>query len=605
MIGRFLNEAAEAFNSGDLARARILAEKVLKRAPRNPDALHLLALVHLRQDDPGSAAPLLDRALQGDPDNAELLDARSLAALLTKDHLSAESAARRLLSVRGGVAPMMRLGLALGGQQRWPEAIRCLEQAARLAPDQVDVRYNLARALREGGELERAKVELDVVLAHDPDNADALNLLGGVLHVMGQSESAVATYRRCLERSPGHAMAWQNLGQALLEQGRFGEATSCFERAVAIDPNYSKAWVNSGVVEFELGRFGRAMALYQRALAIDPSAPDAQYNHAQLLLYQRDFRSAWPWYERRVDCDGLRDTARKQPGTLQQFRQLPRWAGPLTRGQVAVWAEQGLGDQILFSTLLPDFVSGGLDFVCEVDDRLLDAYRRSVPGGRFVPIQDPPSPELLRADSHVLCCSTAGFFRLRTEDYARQPQRLLSVDPVRSAAFRDRVVQIGPAPRIALSWKSTRGDRRAAVKTARLTDLSELLTVPHVRYLDVQYGDTAAERQAWQETTGIEITRFDDVDYYNDLESLMAILEACDLVITTSNVTAHLAGAIGKRTWLIHPGAMPPFHYWTREPGDAHSLWYPSVEVISGAELPDWPSVASRVASRLRAEIGA
>jgi hypothetical protein len=72
-------------------------------------------------------------------------------------------------------------------------------------------------------------------------------------------------------------------------------------------------------------------------------------------------------------------------------------------------------------------------------------------------------------------------------------------------------------------------------------------------------------------------------------------------VITTSNVTAHLAGALGKRTWLLFPADNPPFHYWA--PGDdRRSLWYPSVEIVSSVRLTDWRSLAGEAAARLQRE---
>jgi ADP-heptose:LPS heptosyltransferase len=65
-----------------------------------------------------------------------------------------------------------------------------------------------------------------------------------------------------------------------------------------------------------------------------------------------------------------------------------------------------------------------------------------------------------------------------------------------------------------------------------------------------------------EEATGTRLEYFDEVDYFKDLEEVLAILEACDLVITTSNATAHLAGVLGKRTWLLYPADRAPFHYW-------------------------------------------
>jgi ADP-heptose:LPS heptosyltransferase len=113
----------------------------------------------------------------------------------------------------------------------------------------------------------------------------------------------------------------------------------------------------------------------------------------------------------------------------------------------------------------------------------------------------------------------------------------------------------------------------------------------------VQYGDTAAERAALERETGVKLLHFDEVDYFNDLEGMLAILEACDLLITTSNVNAHLAGVLGKRTWLLYLEDRPPFHYWTHDQND-RSLWYPAVDIVTLPAVPDWTGILRHVAQK-------
>ena len=91
------------------------------------------------------------------------------------------------------------------------------------------------------------------------------------------------------------------------------------------------------------------------------------------------------------------------------------------------------------------------------------------------------------------------------------------------------------------------------------------------------------------------------LDRHDDIEGVLAAIEACDLVITASNVTAHFAGALGKRTWLVYLAANPPFHYWTPRP-DGRSLWYPRVEIVTDARWTTWEPALAAIAERLRTE---
>ncbi len=88
--------------------------------------------------------------------------------------------------------------------------------------------------------------------------------------------------------------------------------------------------------------------------------------------------------------------------------------------------------------------------------------------------------------------------------------------------------------------------------------------------------------------------RLEGLDLFDDLDGVLAAIEACDLVVTTSNVTAHLAGALGKPTWLVYLAANPPFHYWVPL-ADGQSLWYPSVRVVTGRSLDTWEKAMARI----------
>ena len=111
--------------------------------------------------------------------------------------------------------------------------------------------------------------------------------------------------------------------------------------------------------------------------------------------------------------------------------------------------------------------------------------------------------------------------------------------------------------------------------------------------LDLQYGDTQAEREEFARAGG-SLDRLEGLDLFDDIDGVLAAIEACDLVVTTSNVTAHLAGGVGKRTLLVYLGAASPFHYWVPQPG-GKSLWYPSVEIVTGAELDTWDKALARI----------
>jgi ADP-heptose:LPS heptosyltransferase len=177
------------------------------------------------------------------------------------------------------------------------------------------------------------------------------------------------------------------------------------------------------------------------------------------------------------------------------------------------------------------------------------------------------------------------------ESFAGQPGSLLRPpSPLGGGRGEGRL-------RIGISWRTFQPKVRSELarrKSASLAVFAPLARELHL--VDLQYGDTAAEREAFAAAGG-HLERIEGLDLFNDLDGLMGAIEACDAVVTTSNVTAHLAGAIGKRTLVVFPHGRPPFHYWA-SPHD-RSLWYPSVELVTGPELDTWEKAFARAHERL------
>ena len=620
---------------GNTREAVALIHRAAERDPRNPVVLENLGLAYLAHGDAAGAEPHFRRALGLGATHA-MLHMRLGLALMAQHRMPEAIAAFR---VAAGKAPddpdvLVNLGNALAEDGQADEALACYRMILALRPDHPDARFNVGMLLRRMGRLDEAASAYRTVLAVNPGYADAHHNLGVIYQEQGRLDEAASCYRQALAIDPRHVQAQNNLGNVLIACGRLDDAEALYDTALKARPDHPDAYLNLGNVRSAQGRFPEAQALYEKAIALDPGAYDAyynlgdaflaqgrldeavacnqralelnpgfagaQYNLGFVRLFRHEFEQGWPGYERRRDVADLRRTLRADPASVVLYEQLPRWQGPgeTGAGEVAIWAEQGIGDQILFSTLIPELIKAGVPFIYEVDRRLLGAYARAFPECRFVALADPPQPALQRASRVLLAGSLPGVFRSSRASFARQPQKLLAALPERAAHYRRRLDALGPGQKVALSWRSSKRGNLGLSKSVPLDQFGPILTVPGMHFVDVQYGDTRDERQAVRKTTGVELLRFEEVDYFNDLEELLAILEACDLVVTTSNATAHFAGALGKRTWLLYPADNPPFHYWAHG-GSFRSLWYPSVEIVTARHLADWTSLVRQAAERL------
>jgi len=593
-----LKQAQVLLQQGRRDEAGAVLRRLLSTHPYDADVLYQLALLQADAGAHSEAYFHVTSAIEVNPENA---DAHALLGRIQTETGSNEAALStydealqrfphdaRILFGRGVV--LQRLG-------RPEQALDSYARALAIAPEHAELWCNHGNVLFSLRQYEPALHSFDEGLLRMPGVALLHFNRANTLNALGRGTEALAAYDRALALEPGNTDMLNNRGNARLEAGDSGGAARDFRRMIVDAPADARGYNGLGMALEAEGALEEAADLYRRAIQRAPAFADARHNLALLYLRCRNFSGAWAEYEHRCEPSGYRDNLRKDPASVALFEKIPRWTGRPVEGAVGLWSEQGIGDQILFSTMIPELAETGQPFIYEVDGRLLPAYRRAFPQLRFVKMTDPPDSTLTAAAAALFCGSLPGLFRPTVDSFARQPCGFLRAAPERVTHYRSR---IGDGFRIALSWRSAREGRLGRSKSVNLADFAPFMAVPGTRCVDVQYGDTVAERAQLMQAGGAGLLHFDEVDYYHDLDGVLAILEACDLLITTSNANAHLAAALGKPVWLLYPGERAPFHYWAHG-GDHRCLWYPSVEIVSAPELDDWPQLIAHAAEKLRA----
>ena len=147
-----------------------------------------------------------------------------------------------------------------------------------------------------------------------------------------------------------------------------------------------------------------------------------------------------------------------------------------------------------------------------------------------------------------------------------------------------------------ISWKSKNtqfGDK----KSIPLEQLLPILLMPNITFVNLQYGNTLQERNDIFSEHDIEIKSFDEIDNFNDIDSLASLIGACDFIVTVSNVTAHIAGALNKKTYLLLPFSYGKIWYWG-ENSDS-SLWYPSIQILRQCKPNSWNQAIEDLSSKI------
>ena len=153
---------------------------------------------------------------------------------------------------------------------------------------------------------------------------------------------------------------------------------------------------------------------------------------------------------------------------------------------------------------------------------------------------------------------------------------------------------------VGLAWNSV-NVKMGHRKSLPLAAYAPLTEITGIRFIDLQYGDTAVAREAFETETGVEVFHDPDIDQLQDLDAFAAQVAAMDLVISVSNTTVHLAGALGIPTWVVVNTL--PLCVWMLE-GET-SPWYPSLRLFRQSEAGVWDDVVGQVAGALREFVAA
>ena len=468
------------------------------------------------------------------------------------------------------------LGILAHQRGQTGDAIARVKHACELAPDVALFHANLGEMYRLAGRLDLALEHGNRALALQPGYAEALSNVGIAYYELKDFEQAAAAHRRAIEAKPDFARAHSNLGNALHALRRFDEAVTCFRRAVALDPHFADGWSNLGTSLHHSGQYDEAMGALRRAVALDPRNANAHSGLGLLLLMRGDMAEGWDEYEWRLQSTEVR---------LPYHPQKP-WQGESLKGRrIYIHAEQGFGDTIHFARYVPLVAARGAAVTFRVQQGLAGLMRQSFPG---VEILGDRGGAAVAADCECALLSLPRIFGTRLETIpARVPY--LRADAAEAARWRERL-QGRPSFKIGLVWAGNPEHVNDQRRSIGLAALAPLFGVPDVAFVSLQVGPRAAEIEQ-HEGHGI----LDAAPGLVGFAETAALVEALDLVVTIDSSVAHLAGALGKPTWLLTPWVSD----WRWQIGREDSPWYPTARLFRQAPGQDWHDVAACVAAEL------
>ncbi len=472
---------------------------------------------------------------------------------------------------------------------RADDAASCLRQALAGAPDDIDLLRLMTRTLLMGGRRVDARETLLRFLKIRPDDGEALAVLGEIQHAEGDYEGAEACLEKAIALVGETPALLNNLAIAVKRQDRPEDALGIYRRALRVSPDNPEILCNIGSAEVTLGRVGQAERRFREALRVAPENPKALQNLGLVLLGQENFEEGWPLFLRHEEIGLLSEGGFAATA--------PLWRGEkLDGGRLLIWRHQGIGDELIYASMLPDLVARGFDILYKTEPRTIPLLARSFPTVRFSDFDDPETglpgeaPVLAQCPVHLLGAA----LRTSPGDFPRHTG-YLKADAARTEGLRAKYGG-GDGPLIGISWRS-KAAYLGSIKSSDLADWKAVLTQPGATFVSLQYGGFTDDIARARSLYGIPIVHDPDIDQVRDVEGLACQVAAMDLVISTSNATVHVAGALGVPVWMLLPRHGLSLWYWFG--GRKDCPWYPSMRMFRQRRQGDWRELLERVGSEL------
>ncbi|QQR68562.1 MAG: glycosyltransferase family protein [Alphaproteobacteria bacterium] len=467
------------------------------------------------------------------------------------------------------------LGVLLLQRGRHNEALVAIDAALLGLPGHGPAHYHRAVALRGLGCADEAMRSCRHALELSPSHADAHDLLAQILRAQGQLTDALASHRQALALAPNNAHLHMNYGVALVVAGDYQEAEAAYRRALNLHPASAETHNNLGNLLRGQGVLDRAVCHYAKALEFAPDYHVAAVNKGLAHLLQGGWNEGMALFERRP-----------APPFARHLDPARRWrVGQPMPKRLLVYAEQGFGDSIQFARFLPGLVAQGVQVHLRVQAAVLPLMA-GLGCQMDMAVDDPalPTPD---HDAHAPLMSLPYLCGINPYVLPSMPSYLCP-DPARGADWESRLPLAMPGrQRLGIVWAGSTGHLNDRNRSLDFERLKPLLDMPGIQWVSLQKDRLPS--------CGLPEGMAEIGTQLGDFADTAAALQNLDGLVTVDTATAHLAGALGLRAYVL----LPFIPDWRWGLGGVTTPWYASLTLIRQPALGDWDEAINALVARL------
>lgn len=523
-------------NPLNLTKAKASYQRALKLSPDLSGVTSNLGLVAEMEGDLDEAEIFYKKAVEQDSENPETLN--NYAQLLAK-------------------------------KKKLDEAICYYEKAEKLAPENYSIGLNKARCLMNICRNEDAMEEFQKLMELDDSRVEAFWNFATTLRKIGKLNEALEFSRTALEHFPKNLNLRHEIASIQLVTGHVYETEEILEGILGEVKEGEKLVGGSGIyatlaVAYLYERSPKeVLDMFQLAVDVDPDDMNSNINYAMALLSLGMLEAGWKIFKNRFDADEFTSPVRPF--------QKPAWEGqPLEGKTIAIWGEQGIGDEIRHASLIPDFMNENGSIIIECAPRLVSLFERSFEGTKIVArLEDLSVPFEEECDYQLPILDLASFYRPTIESFPQQPVAYLKPDPDRVAFWRGRLDELGTNPKVGFLWRGILETHDQTPHYATVDDIQPVMSVQGVDFVNLMYAESSKDRARILDEYGVVVHDWGDIDLKDDQDDLAALVSNLDLVISPLTATGNLAGAL----------AVPVFTFMTKKR---------SPELLGYPDAPGW-----------------
>lgn len=408
---------------------------------------------------------------------------------------------------------------------------------------------------------------------------------------MRQVTASIHESARAVTLDPTNVVSYSKRAITLILADKIREAETSLSRALLLHPNWLEASINYAHVLSTRGDYQSALKMYETIIKDKPDLVEPYFNASVCLLGLGLFQEGWRWYEYRWRMNSIVSFA-------ADFRlcrlksNKPEFDGK-TVDRLLVWGEQGIGDEIMFASIINDTVASTSKLIIACDPRLCSLFSRSFPNADVVSAKEKIGET--RYDAQVSVGGLAKIYRNHESMFIGKTPYLIA-DKRTSEQLGKRLVQSSRL-KIGLSWRSINADNGKS-RSITLKELFGHLGSLPVAWVNLQYDFNGDDRQQIKDFPALKESFFEfpDIDKMRDMESVAALIDQCDLVISIGNTVAHLAGALGKPMFVLVPAGGS----WRWAGAGSSTPWYPTARVFRKKSEDEWAVILSEIVPMIR-----